>query len=51
MKLKLDENHMTIKYWVSENESLQKELEEARTNNLQLEQKVNELETNLWDWG
>ena len=36
MKLKLDEHHVTIKYWVNVNESLQKELEEARTNTFSL---------------
>ena len=48
---KLDEKHMTIKYWVDENEGFQEELEEARTTRLQLEERVNELKTILWDWG
>ena len=51
LSAKLDEKHMTIKYWVDENEGLQKELEEARTTHLQLEERVNELKTILWDWG
>ena len=51
LSAKLDGTHMTIKYWVDENEGLQKELEEARTTHLQLEERVNELKTILWDWG
>ena len=51
LSAKLDEKHMTIKYWVDENEGLQKELEEARTTRLQLEERVNELKTILWDCG